>query len=68
MSGFFKKLSAFFELTIPPADQKNINVSPAKNSYQEAYENKGELEDYLDSSNQGEQSQIDLPKNIDCSV
>ena len=62
MSGFFKKLSAFFELTIPPADQKNISVSPAKNSYQEAYENKGELEDYLDSSNQGEQSQIDLPK------
>jgi len=62
MSGFFKKLSSFFELTIPPADQKNISVSPAKNAYQEAYENKEEFEDDLDNSMQDEQSDIDRPK------
>jgi restriction system protein len=62
MSGFFKKLSSFFELTIPPADQKNISVSPAKNAYQEAYENKEEFEDDLDNSMQDEQPDIDRPK------
>ena len=62
MSGFFKKLSAFFELTIPPTDQKNISVSPAKNAYQEAYENKEEFEDDLDNSMQDEQPVIDRPK------
>ena len=70
MLGFFKKLSSFFELTIPPADKKNISVSPAKNSYQEAYENKEEFEDDLDNSNNDEESDrsskdkaldIDLP-------
>lgn len=62
MSGFFKKLSSFFELTIPSADKKNISVSPAKNAYQEAYENKEEFEDNTDHSMQDEQSDIDLPK------
>ena len=61
MSGFFKKLSSFFELSTPQSLSKNINVSPSENADQEAYENKV-FEDDLDHSMQVEQSDIDLPK------
>ena len=62
MSGFFKKLFSFFELSTPPVLRENISVSSAKNEYQEAYENKEEFEDEIENSTQDEQSDIDLPK------
>ena len=61
MSGFFKKLFSFFELSTPPALRKNISVSPAKNAYQEAYENKEDFKDDSDLSNKDEEPDIDLP-------